>query len=232
MIVGNGLLASAFDKRQVSELGATVFASGVSNSDENDPAAFLREESLLTRHLEDASGPFVYFSTCSITDPDKGRGHYAQHKARMEDKVRTRPDSLILRLPQVVGRTSNPNTLANFIARHIADGTELTVWRNALRCLVDVDHVAGVAVHLLSQSSRLGTTQEVAPPETVTMPALVAMMEKVMHRKANVRIVDRTGGMTPDPTLMIHVAPDIGIDISPGYNLRLLQKYYGPTHAI
>ena len=232
MIVGHGMLASAFDLHRVRDLGATVFASGVSNSNEDDPAAFLREDTLLTRHLEESSGPFVYFSTCSITDPDKGTGHYAKHKARMEDKVKDRPDTLILRLPQVVGRTSNPTTLTNYIAQHIANGSELTVWTEAIRCLVDVDHVASVAMHLLSQRGMLGVTEQVAPPETVTMPTLVAMMEEVMQRKANIRAIVRTGGMTPDASLMLKIAPEIGINISSGYNLRLLQKYYGPTYAI
>ncbi len=232
MIIGNGLLASAFDLQQVRNLGATVFASGVSNSNEGNPQAFLREDELLTRHLEASSGPFVYFSTCSIDDPDKGSGHYAQHKASMEDKVRARAETLILRLPQVVGRTSNPNTLTNYIAQHLADGSELTVWAGAIRCLVDVDHVAGVAMHLLSRHELLDATEQVAPPETVTMPVLVAMMESVMQRKANIRVIDRKGGMTPDASLLCSVAPYIDVDISPGYNLRLLQKYYGPSYAI
>lgn len=232
MIIGNGLLASAFDVQRVQALRATVFASGVSNSNEDNPEAFIREDDLLTRHLQDTSGPFVYFSTCSIADPDKGSGHYALHKAKMEQKVRSRADTIILRLPQVVGRTSNPNTLTNYIAKHIADGSEISVWAGAVRCLVDVDHVAGVAMHLLSRQDMLGVTEEVAPPETVTMPALVAMMESVMQRKANIRVVDRTGGITPNASLMRKVASDIGVDISPGYNLRLLQKYYGPTYAL
>lgn len=209
-----------------------MFASGVSNSNEDRPSAFLREEELLARHLEGTSGPFVYFSTCSIDDPDKGPGHYAQHKARMEEKVRARQDTLILRLPQVVGRTSNPNTLTNYIARHIADGSELAVWTGAVRCLIDVDHVASVTMHMLSSKQGMETTEQVAPPETITMPALVSLMEEIMGREANVRLIERTGGMKPNSTLMERLAPDIGVDLSSGYNVRLLHKYYGSSYAL
>lgn len=122
MIVGNGLLASAFSPEWVSTHNAVLFASGVSNSHESQPEAFQREADLLSSHLERCSGAFIYFSTCSISDPDRAASFYAKHKLAMERRVAQHPEHLILRLPQVVGRTSNPNTLTNFLVDKLKSG--------------------------------------------------------------------------------------------------------------
>jgi nucleoside-diphosphate-sugar epimerase len=227
MIVGNGLLASAFEAQQIKQLGATVFASGVSNSTETDPAAYAREESLLQAHLAAASGTFVYFSTCSIEDADRGQGPYAQHKRKMEEKVADRGDFLILRLPQVAGRTSNPHTLTNFLANCLRSGQVIPVWSSAIRCLVDVEHVAAITLALLQKERPAQKLDHVAPPEVLTMPQLIDAMEVVMQLTAKRHVIERSGGTRPDPTLMLALGPALGIDLSPGYTLRLLEKYYG-----
>lgn len=231
MIVGNGLLASAFEPKAVEALGGTIFASGVSNSSEIDPARYAREETLLSKHLGLACGTFVYFSTCSISDPDRGAGLYAQHKKRMEEKVATLDDYLILRLPQVVGHTPNPNTLTNFLASRIAEGAKIPVWTEAIRCLVDIEHVAAITMEMLRQPRPMRLLDEIAPPEVVTMPELVDALESVMAKRAQRQLIERAGGNRPDPTLMLSLASRLGLDLSSGYTARLLRKYYGHSNA-
>ncbi|WP_295917697.1 hypothetical protein [uncultured Xanthomonas sp.] len=232
MIIGSGLLASAFDPKAVEMLDATIFASGVSNSNETDPASYAREERLLSEHLgSSAHRIFVYFSTCSITDPDRGAGMYARHKKRMEDKVATLDNYLILRLPQVVGRTQNPNTLTNFLASRIAQGATIPLWSRAIRCLVDVEHVAAITLELLRQEHPIRMLADIAPPEVVTMPSLVDMLESAMGICTERQLIDREGGSHPDPSLMLSLSPSLGLDVSRGYTERLLRKYYGRPDA-
>lgn len=227
MIVGNGLLASAFSPEWVSTHNAVLFASGVSNSHESQPEAFQREADLLSSHLERCSGAFIYFSTCSISDPDRAASFYAKHKLAMERRVAQHPEHLILRLPQVVGRTSNPNTLTNFLVDKLKSGQVIPIWTHALRCLVDVEHVAAVTKSLIVSGSE-HRTYEIAPPETITMSLLVDLLEELLGVQALRSNVEKGGGAIPDPSLMQELAPKLGIDINPGYIIRLLQKYYGP----
>ncbi|MFC3657807.1 hypothetical protein FZ025_05545 [Xanthomonas hyacinthi] len=228
MIVGRGLLASAFDAHAIEALETTLFASGVSNSNETDPSAYAREQALLEEHLAAATGMFVYFSTCSIEDPDRGNGHYGRHKVRMEQKVIERGgDYLVLRLPQVVGLTGNPHTLTNFLANRLRSGEPIPMWSGAVRCLIDVEHVAAITMSLLRSSGLRQVLATLAPPEVITMPELVDAMESIMGLTARREIVERKGGARPDAALMVKMAPTLGIDVSPGYTWRLLQKYYG-----
>ena len=69
MIVGNGLIANLF--RENDSENVVFFASGVSNSLETDKSAFLREENLLRKTLEENPEKiFIYFSTVSYTHLD------------------------------------------------------------------------------------------------------------------------------------------------------------------
>lgn len=229
-IIGRGLLARAFNAGLIEELDATVFASGVSNSQESDPAQFQREAELLARALQERPGRFVYFSTCSVTDGDRTTTPYAVHKRKMEALIQTRGNHLILRLPQVVGNTDNPHTLVNHLVAHISAGLRLQIWSNAVRCLVDVDHIAAITLHLLREGLEPDRTLDLAPPESLTLQRLLVLVEQTLDRQAVYTLVDRGGGATPDSTIFSTYAPQLGIDISAGYTHRLLHKYYGARH--
>lgn len=229
-IIGRGLLARAFDTDHITRLGATVFASGVSNSQELDPAQFRREADMLVEALRDCPGRFVYFSTCSVTDDDRATTPYAVHKRQMEALIQARGNHLILRLPQVVGRTDNPNTLVNHLVARIREGRPLQIWSHAVRCLVDVDHVAAITLHLLQEGLEQDRTLDLAPPESLTLQQLLPLVEQTLGEQAVYTLVDRGGGATPDSAIFSAYAAPVGIDISPGYARRLLHKYYGAEH--
>lgn len=229
-IIGHGLLARAFDAGLIEQLGATVFASGVSNSQESDPAQFQREAELLARALQARPGRFVYFSTCSVTDDDRAATPYAVHKRKMEVLIKARGNHLILRLPQVVGNTDNPHTLVNHLVAHIRARQPLHIWSHAVRCLVDVDHIAAIALHLLKKGLDPDRTLDLAPPESQTLQQLLVLVEETLGQQAVYSLVDRGGGATPDSAVFSMYAHQVGIDISAGYTRRLLHKYYGAGH--
>lgn len=60
------------------------------------------------------------------------------------------------------------------------------------------------------------------------MSLLVDLLEELLGVQALRSNVEKGGGAIPDPSLMQELAPKLGIDINPGYIIRLLQKYYGP----
>lgn len=138
---------------------------------------------------------------------------------------------LILRLPQVVGHTHNPHTLTNFLARNILGNEEFPVWESAVRCLIDVDDAVKITEYLIAHDARTIRIGELAPPETINMNELVRIMETVLHAKARCKRLQHGGGAIPDPTLATSVGSMLGIDFSPGYTYRLIQKYYGGHHG-
>lgn len=145
-VIGNGMLAKAFEASGIERHGLVLFCSGVSNSWETSAAEFTREKSLLQETIHsNPESKIVYFSSCAA-------GHintpYYQHKSEMECLVESSAQNyLVVRLPQVVGVTKN-STLVSFIATSIKCKKPITVYQGAKRNLIDVEDVVRLTLRL------------------------------------------------------------------------------------
>jgi len=227
MIIGNGLLASAFRDAWGHEPSVVVFASGVSNSREVEERAFLREENLLKEAVS-LSKHLVYFSTCSIYDPSLGKTPYVLHKKRMEELVVSSKRFSLFRHPQAVGMTSNPNTLANYLCTNIMRGSHFVIWRDAKRNLIDVVHAAAIISNLIRTGQCLNMVLNVGSPIYILVPELVRIFETVLRKKANYELASSGSAYIFDTTEAENIASRIGIRFHDRYVEELISKYYAP----
>ncbi|TCL70391.1 NAD-dependent epimerase/dehydratase family protein [Rhizobium sp. BK251] len=203
-----------------------VFASGVSNSGESRPEEFLREKQMLLETLS-LDKLILYFGTCSVSDPQLRNSPYVLHKEEMEGLVRSQKDHVIFRLPQVVGKTSNPNFLTNYLFRKITLGEHFEVWKYAKRNLIDVEDVAAIASYLVRTSLVNGTTQNIASPFSTSVLQLVEVFELVLGKKARYSLVEAGGSYVVDSALAAEVAMPSGVDFNDAYIEGVVRKYYG-----
>ena len=117
MVIGSGLIGSAFEKSQHEFKDSCVYASGVSNSNSSDCYEFKREQDQLVYFLSKYRNlrRFYFISTCSLYDSERNASPYVKHKLNMENLVISNTNGVVIRLPQVVGRSTNPYTITNFI---------------------------------------------------------------------------------------------------------------------
>lgn len=136
MVVGNGMLAKAFSGYANND-NVTIFASGVSNSKEDNPSQFQREINLLSG--TSSGNKLVYFSTCSIYDLSLKNSLYIKHKIEVEKFIQNNFNNyLIFRLPNVIGISENKNTFFNYFKFKILNNSEIAIHENAYRHLIDV----------------------------------------------------------------------------------------------
>lgn len=180
MIVGNGLIARAFNSYR-DYPRVVIFAAGVSNSTEADPSAFERERELLRRSVNH-NATLLYFSTCGI-DTIGPQTPYFRHKLEMEALVAGTPSGQVIRLPQVVGRGGNPLNLVNFLFRHIRDGRRFPLFLNARRNLIDVEDVFAIVDELLRRGWR-DRLLRVASPYDTKVEDIVRHLETITGRVA------------------------------------------------
>ncbi|TKR29726.1 NAD-dependent epimerase/dehydratase family protein [Luteimonas gilva] len=227
MIIGNGLLARSFALEFSTDPDIVVFASGVSNSSESRASEFARERALLDRAL-DQRRLLVYFGSCGVATAEQDPSPYMQHKQEMEARVLDSGHGLVLRLPQVVGSTSNPHTLINFMRDRILSGQSFTVWSKAQRNLIDVDDIAAIGGRLIRGHRIAPKPISVAAPQSLTVIEIVGLMERILGRKAHYVVEDRGAPLRIDADEACAAAADLGIDMGPGYAERILRKYYAP----
>lgn len=230
MIIGNGLLARAFEQFFADDPDVVIFASGVSNSTETRSAEFMRERDLLSPWLGSSSTRLVYFSSCALVHVPERDSPYLDHKRRMEMAVLASPRSIVFRLPQVVGTGGNPQTLTNYINQRILRGERFQVWRHAERNLIDVNHVVRIAARVIV-GDRVPTHApiDIAARQSIRMPEIVSIFERVLGKQAVVDLIDAGEPLPLDASHANRLALDLGIDLGRDYAESVIRTYYA-TH--
>lgn len=143
MIIGKGLIAEAFKKEEGLYKNYIIFASGVSNSSENNLDNFKREKDLVIKTIqENPNLTFVYFSSVLVGVIDNG---YYNHKFDIENTIKEEAKNyIIFRIPQVVGKTGNKNNLINFITDLVRNNQSVICYRNVYRSLLDIDDLTNI----------------------------------------------------------------------------------------
>lgn len=226
MVVGNGMLAREFSAFKENE-DLLIFASGVSNSQENNPSAFERELKLLLSY-KNHNKKLIYFSTISIYDPELTTTEYIKHKLRIEKIITNEfPKFIIFRLPQLVGKTDNPHTLCNFLYNKIIAGETITVFENACRYLMDVSDVGKILSQMIISDKFENTIIDVNFNNKITINDLLYIFEDVLTLKINRNFVKKGGCYDTENDQFISQISQKGSVFSESYNFNVINKYYG-----
>ena len=190
MIVGNGMLAQAFNEYNNNNR-IVIFASGVSNSSEKEEQAFQREIDLVKRIIsKNKDKLFIYFSTCSMYDPLSKDTSYVQHKLQIEKMISSQSDNfLILRVSQVFGRSKNA-TLLNFLFEKIEHEKQFDLWKNSNRNIISLNDIVRITNQLIKEE-KYNQIFHIANKVYIDIPDLIQLIEKVLNKKAICSLVDK-----------------------------------------
>ena len=233
-VIGSGLLATAFSTQGIGVPNIFVYAAGVSNSSCTDPFEFNRERERLIEALKvgEQSDGFVYFSTCSIVDPDSENSPYIRHKKEMEELTSSHRKFLIVRLPQVAGRTPNPHTLLNYLYTRVSRSERFIVWAHATRNIIDIDDAVTIVRELLRDGNSRQTMVNVANSRSYNIRDIVAMMEKVVGKRAIIEMIAKGVPYTIDTSGIAPIVRDLKLAFDNCYLERVMRKYYGQTNSV
>lgn len=225
MIIGRGLLASLFiddDKEDT-----VFFASGVSNSLEDRPEEFLREETLIKNTIkENSEKTFVYFSTCSVYDSSKTASNYVLHKLKMEQIIKNSCEKyLILRVSNAVGKGGNPNLLMNYLVRSIKNKETINVHTKATRNLIDADDIKNVTFMLL-ENQTLNKIVNVAYIQNYAIIEILEIIERFYNTKLDLNLIKSGSGYDINvPDVEDYFRKNL-LTNKESYLNRILEKYY------
>ena len=227
MVAGNGLIAKGFMPYYGEDHRFLIFASGVSNSGNADPAAFERETALLKKTM--AAYPdkiLVYFSTCSIYDSTLTHSPYVQHKLAMEALVKQQAAYYIFRISNLAGKTDNPHTFVNDFVQHILAGSFFYLWTNAWRNVLDIDDMVAICHSILQSGLFKNEIVNIANPVNYPVPEIVEVIETVTGCKGNYTLVEKTSIPHIDTAAVQQIAQQLGIRFSEDYLYNIIYKYF------
>ena len=227
MVIGSGLIGSAFEKSQHEFKDSCVYASGVSNSNSSDCYEFKREQDQLVYFLSKYRNlrRFYFISTCSLYDSERNTSPYVKHKLNMENLVISNTNGVVIRLPQVVGRSTSPHTLTNFIYLSIKNQKPFTLWEKAKRNLIDVDDVVKI-VAALDVVDIKHHIINVANVTNYKILDIVTEFEKIIGLKGIFKIVDCGSEYEIDISDLSVLPFNVQSIFNEHYLDNLLRKYY------
>ena len=226
MIIGSGLIAKALKDLAKDRDDIIIFASGVSNSQENKIEEFQREIELLEKNLK-IKKFILYFSSIDVLGYNSNSSLYIKHKYEIEQKVKKIP-SLILRLPQLVGHNQNQNNLVPYLYNCIVNNKEFELKINYQRNLIDVDDLARVISHIINQKASVGKIINIFNPHFIKVIEIVKIIEDLSKIKAIYKISEEKFSFVK-PELSknyLSILKKSNVVLNKNYNFNLIKKYF------
>lgn len=227
MVIGRGNIANRFINYSLQSR-YLIFAGSVHDSTLRDSATFLKEEELLRASLlQHPQAVCVYFSSCSLLDPEESQSPYVQHKIRMEQLVQNSAGRyLIFRLPQLLGLSNEKTNLVNYLVDAIVAGRTFDLWKHAQKNLIDIDDVYQIANEILGRGAFSNEIINIASPSKTTVLELVQVIESYFNRSAQYQIVSKGMSYDIDTSHIDAIFRRLNIDFGPDYLKRAIDKYF------
>lgn len=226
MVIGNGMMAKAFDEF-ANDDSIIVFASGVSNSKEVNLTAYHKELSMLS-DLRGTTATLIYFSSCSIFDSSLVSSLYIDHKKMIEKYIESNFNSYyIFRLPNVIGRSNNSNTMVNFFYNSLLNDHIFQIYKNAFRYFIDVDDVKSVVSKIIKERTLCSGCYTLLFPIAYNVLQIVNLLETYLSIKGNYSINENEGAFY-DISISNQLLPYVNFDVEEPeiYINKILAKYY------
>jgi len=226
MTIGNGLIANGIQLSSNSAKEVLLFASGVSNSNETNPIEFNREKKLLIEAIKNnMDKTIIYISSCDVEDPVNNKKYY-KHKLHMEAVVQnTVKNYYIFRLPQVVGKTNNENTLFNFLVNKINKNEQFDIWTLAKRNLIDIDDVNKVINFIIKKNILKNSIINIASSRNYSILEIVNKIENFLGKKAIYRKLLKGHEYKVDISNIKRILIELNLTFDETYLDDLLFKY-------
>lgn len=227
MILGNGLIANSFKKYSNEIEDYLIFASGVSNSKSQDLKDYARELEMINSCISHDK-IFIYFSTCSIYDQSLQATEYILHKKRIEKLIEQLfKRYLIVRLPIVIGYSSNPNTLFNYLSDKIQNDSVIDVYSDATRFIIDSEDVSYWTLQFLMQGN-FNTSLNMGYPQKFSIINIINAFENLFGKRATINLKQQGDSYNVDFSVFSNFInqQQKAFSDSPSYLKEVLRKYY------
>lgn len=192
-IFGNGFIASHLKKLNTKK-NIYIYAAGVSNSNNKKNHHYLREISTIKKIIKkiDQNITFVYISSLSVENKNIQNNKYIKNKLKIEKIVKNNfINYLIIRLPQVVGRSKNKHTLTNSIVHNIKKNKRFLLWKNAKRNILDIKDIIKILNKYFRKDLNVKKTLNIYNPRSSSVIFILRTLGFILKKEVKFKVVDR-----------------------------------------
>jgi nucleoside-diphosphate-sugar epimerase len=227
MVIGSGVIANRFKEASLQKT-CLIFAGSVNDSSIKDEKLIREEERSVRNAIQThRDSTFVYFSSCSIQDPDMAHTPYVRHKTKMEHLVIAWAKKYyIFRLPQVIGWADNKSSLVNFLVDAIVNKKKFDLWSQARKNVIDIDDVYLIVIEVMKRDFLINSIVNIASAKQTSVIQLVREIEDFAGVQANYVLVNKGASYDLDISAIAPIIGELNIEFGDGYIRAALDKYF------
>ncbi len=144
-IIGKGFIAKNLSKisKEIIQSKIIIYAAGISNSNTESKKDLIREINSFNKFSKiNKRKKMLFISTADVTNNLKNRSKYVKNKIKIEKSIKKNfKNFIIVRIPQIIGKSKNKNTLINFFYNKIKSRKTIKLLLNVDRNLLDIDDI-------------------------------------------------------------------------------------------
>jgi nucleoside-diphosphate-sugar epimerase len=185
-IIGSGFIAARFKKyhKFLKKKKIIIYAAGISNSLEVNKKNLEREVLKIKNFIHNNKKKLIYISTCSVNDKSRRRKLYVKNKIKIEKIIKQESkEYMIIRLPEIIGKNKNPNTLTNFFYNKIVKDESFTVFKSSRRNLLDADDAIKNCIKIIRSYRKNKKVINLLNKKFNTPLQIVNNFEKILKKK-------------------------------------------------
>ncbi len=230
MVLGKGSIAERFIECSQNE-HFVIFASDHTSS--NTQLLETEEQIVLKTINENRDKFFVYFSSTVVYDETEKNSTYALARLKVEKTIKEHSKNyLIIRVPLVVGRSAEDQTLLNHFVTSVIKNQTLEVWENAFRNVIDVDDLFFIADEILREQKFRNEIINIGNTENVSVGEILKCVERFLDKKSQNTTVSKGSSYDINLEKIKPLIFELGINFGPDYIDRLLVKYFNYHRGI
>ena len=187
-IIGSGFIASSFKKYTnfIKKNNIIIYAAGISNSLEVQKKKLDLETSRLKKFMQYNKKKLVYISTYSVNDNSRKNKLYVKNKIKIEKIIKSNnSEYIIIRLPEIIGESKNPNTLTNFFYNNLIKNKPFRVFKNSRRNLLDIDDAIKNCIKIIKINKHKNKIINLLNKKFYTPLQIVNNFEKILKKRGD-----------------------------------------------
>ena len=188
-IVGKGFIGKNLNKikKELKETNYIIYAAGISHSKTKSKKELNRElNSFISFSTTNYFKKIIYISTADVTNNIVNKSLYVKNKIKIENLIKKKfKNYIILRLPQIIGKNRNMNTLINFFYLNIKKNKPLILIKNFKRNVLDIDDVLKVIKIIINNKKLKNRIITLSNKFNVQPIDIVKIFEKKMSKLVN-----------------------------------------------
>ena len=221
-IIGSGFIAIKFKKylKFIKKNNVIIYAAGISNSLETNKRNLNKEIYKLKKFLDNNNKKIIYISTYSVNDNSRISKPYVKNKIKIEKIIqKVSKEYLIIRLPEIIGKSKNPRTLTNFFYNNIMGGKKFIVHKIVQRNLLDIDDAIKKCIKVIIVNKNENKKINILNKKFYTPLQIVKSFEKVLSKKGfyNFSVIKKN---------KLSLKNNYFVNSSKNYLFKTLKKHY------